>query len=302
MKILIADDSPTTRFVLKKNLNKWNYDVVEASDGITAYNILQNDDPPRIAILDWNMPGMDGVSICKKIRSEPNKPFIYKILLTSRSSTEDLVFALDNGAHNFQSKPFKPIEIRSHVKVGHRLVEADDKLKEYADTMKKLATVDPLTNAFNRRYFMEHAEQEFKRSLRYQRPFSLLIIDIDHFKKINDNYGHACGDEVLKAITSLFKEELRNSDIFARIGGEEFAVILPETNAVKAVEVGQRIRIKIKNYDIPYNNINIKITISIGISSINDKSKSLDELLKNADDALYDVKKCGRNNCKICEN
>ncbi|ETR67950.1 MAG: hypothetical protein OMM_04856 [Candidatus Magnetoglobus multicellularis str. Araruama] len=151
---------------------------------MTAYEYLQDNDPPRIAILDWNMPGMDGVSICKGIRNNPDKPFIYKILLTSRNSTDDLVYALDNGAHNFQSKPFKPIEIRSHIKVGHRLVEADDKMKEYAKMMEKLATVDPLTNAFNRRYFLDHAEMEFKRSLRYHRPFSILMIDLDHFKKL----------------------------------------------------------------------------------------------------------------------
>jgi len=301
MKVLIADDSPTTRFVLKKNLINWGYEVIEAEDGMTAYEYLNDNDPPRIAILDWNMPGMDGVSICKEIRNNPDKPFIYKILLTSRDSTDDLVYALDNGAHNFQSKPFKPIEIRSHIKVGHRLVESDDKMKEYAQMMQQLATVDPLTNAFNRRYFMDHAEMEFKRSLRYLRPFSIVMIDLDHFKKINDTYGHAAGDEVLKSVTQLFIEALRNSDILGRIGGEEFAIILPETNEIKAMEVAERIRAGVNDLTINYNDIKIHVSVSMGVSSIKNNSESLDELLKKADKALYSAKDCGRNVCKLSD-
>lgn len=139
MKVLVADDRPTTRFVLKKKLKEWGYDVVEAADGGNAWRILNEDDPPRIAILDWIMPGLDGVAICRKLQERENGSFVYTILLTSKSQKEDLIYALENGAHNFQSKPISPEELRGHVNVGRHLVEADDQLNEYATQMERLA-------------------------------------------------------------------------------------------------------------------------------------------------------------------
>ncbi len=139
MKVLIAEDRPTTRYILNKKLNEWGYEVVEAEDGAIAWELLNTDDPPRIAILDWIMPGYDGVAICKMLKERENSPFVYSILLTSKSRKEDLVYALENGAHNFQSKPISPDELRSHINVGRHLVEADDKLKEYANQMEHLA-------------------------------------------------------------------------------------------------------------------------------------------------------------------
>ncbi|KPA18145.1 Response regulator receiver sensor signal transduction histidine kinase [Candidatus Magnetomorum sp. HK-1] len=141
IKILIADDRPTTRYMLKKNLCEWGYDVVEAIDGIEAWKVLQTKPFPRIAILDWMMPGIDGVDICKKLQKDKTLPFIYTILLTSKKEREDLIYALENGAHNFQSKPFSPAELRSHLNVAKRLVEADDQLKKYATKMEELAEI-----------------------------------------------------------------------------------------------------------------------------------------------------------------
>ncbi|MBF0450472.1 MAG: response regulator [Candidatus Magnetomorum sp.] len=141
IKILIADDRPTTRYMLKKNLCEWGYDVVEATDGTEAWKLLQIEPFPRIAILDWMMPGIDGVEICKKLQKDKSLPFIYTILLTSKKEREDLVYALENGAHNFQSKPFSPAELRSHLNVAKRLVEADDQLKKYAAQMEQLAEI-----------------------------------------------------------------------------------------------------------------------------------------------------------------
>ncbi|KPA15819.1 histidine kinase [Candidatus Magnetomorum sp. HK-1] len=283
-------------------MGDWGYDVIEAADGLEAYERLTENPPPRIAILDWNMPGMDGVSICQKIKDDKDKPFIYKILLTSRDTTNDLVYALENGAHNFQTKPISPVEIRSHVKVGRRLVESDDKLKEYAKLMEKLANIDPLTNIYNRRFFMENAEKELARSLRYDRSFSLLMMDIDYFKKINDTYGHAGGDKVLKSVTNLCSEALRDSDIIGRIGGEEFAIVLPETNEEKAFEVAERIRTSLSELIITYEGEEIQVTMSIGISSLSNHSKKLDDILKNADDALYQAKGSGRNKSIISQS
>ena len=139
MKVLIADDNPTTRFALKKNLGEWGHEVLEVEDGMEAWKVLSGKNPPRIAILDWMMPEIDGIELCKKLQDREEGPFVYTILLTSRNAKEDLVFALECGAHNFQSKPISPEELRSYVNVGRRLVEADDKIKEYAGQMELLA-------------------------------------------------------------------------------------------------------------------------------------------------------------------
>jgi len=141
IKVLIADDRPTTRYMLKKNISDWGYEVVEAIDGDQAWKLLQTKPYPRIAILDWMMPGLDGVEVCKLLQNSPSLPLIYTILLTSKKESEDLVYALENGAHNFQSKPFSPVELRSHLNVAKRLVESDDQLKKYAAQMEQIAEV-----------------------------------------------------------------------------------------------------------------------------------------------------------------
>jgi len=141
IKVLIADDRPTTRYMLKKNIRDWGYEVVEAIDGDQAWTILQTKPYPRIAILDWMMPGLDGVEICKKLQNSKSMPLIYTILLTSKKEREDLVYALESGAHNFQSKPFSPVELRSHLNVAKRLVESDDQLKKYAAQMEQIAEI-----------------------------------------------------------------------------------------------------------------------------------------------------------------
>ncbi len=295
MKVLVADDSPTARFALRKNLTAWGYDVVEASEGKKAWNLLNEDSPPRIAVLDWMMPGLDGVEICRKLRERKNGPFVYTILLTSKSEQEDLVYGLENGAHNFQSKPYSPIELRSHVNVGKRLVESDDKIKEYAEEMERLATTDSLTGIFNRRHFLECGEKELARSKRYGRPMSVLLIDVDHFKIINDTFGHAAGDKTLRIITRTCIDTLRENDLFGRLGGEEFAVVLPENDEPCAVDAAERLRKTMEELKVAFEDKIIRFTISIGVASSELSDKTIEVILKRADDALYKAKKCGRN-------
>lgn len=295
MKVLIADDSPTARFALRKNLTSWGYEVVEASEGKKAWSLLNEADPPRIAVLDWMMPGLDGVEICRKLRERANGPFVYTILLTSKNEQEDLVYGLENGAHNFQSKPYSPIELRSHINVGKRLVESDDKIKEYAEEMERLATTDSLTGIFNRRHFLELGEKEMSRTQRYFRPMSVLLIDVDHFKNINDTFGHAAGDKTLKILTETCINALRENDLFGRLGGEEFAVILPENDEKCAADVAERLRKTMEELKITIDDKMIRFTISIGVASHRTNDKSIENILKRADDALYKAKKCGRN-------
>lgn len=295
MKVLVADDSPTTRFALRKNLRDWGYEVVEAADGEEAWQALNQDDPPRIAVLDWMMPGIDGVVICKRLHERQGGPFIYTILLTSRSDKQDLIFALANGAHNFQSKPTSPEELRSHVSVGRRLVEADDKLKEYAAEMERLATTDSLTGVCNRRHFLAVGEREISRASRYGRRLSLMMMDIDHFKLVNDTHGHAAGDATLRALSETCLAALRGNDIFGRFGGEEFTAILPEASSETAAEVAERLRQSIADLTVTFENRAIHVTVSIGVATLTPEDTSVEDLLKRADDALYQAKDAGRN-------
>lgn len=299
MKVLVADDSPTTRFALRKNLCDWGYEVTEAADGEEAWAQLTGEDPPRIAILDWMMPGVDGVTICRRLHEQGDDPFIYRILLTSKSDKEELIYALENGAHNFQSKPITPEEIRSHVTVGRRLVESEDKLKQFASEMELLATVDPLTGVSNRRHFFDRGLEEATRATRYMRPFSVLILDIDHFKGVNDTFGHAAGDKALKEMTKISLTTLRENDIFGRIGGEEFAAILPETSEAGAVAAAERLRQAIEEISINCDDERqVAFTVSVGVAAFRTADNDIESVMKRADAALYEAKKRGRN--RVC--
>ena len=295
MKVLIADDNPTTRFALKKNLNEWDLEVLEVQDGMEAWEALSGKNPPRIAILDWMMPEIDGIELCKKLQEREEGLFVYTILLTSKTEKEDLVFALENGAHNFQSKPISPEELRSHVNVGRRLVEADDKIKEYARQMELLAQTDVLTGIHNRRYLMEHGDILFKTAKRYNKPLSVMLIDIDHFKQVNDTYGHGVGDEVLKQVSASTQKQLREIDLFGRIGGEEFAVVLPEVALEGASESASRICKFLSGLDIKVDGTTIRVTVSIGVTSLGPDDGTFEEVMKRSDDNLYGAKEGGRN-------
>ncbi|HRU07294.1 MAG TPA: diguanylate cyclase, partial [Candidatus Brocadiia bacterium] len=238
------------------------------------------------------MPGMDGPAICRRLRDRANAPFIYTILLTSRRDEEGLVNALDNGAHGFLVKPVAAEELRSHVNVGLRLVESEDQLKRYANEMERLATTDPLTGASNRRHFFDHAQRELVRSHRYHHPFCVLILDLDHFKRINDTCGHAVGDDVLRGAAKACRDTLRKNDLFARIGGEEFVALLPETGEASGVEAAERLRAAIRA--IPAPALTGPITASVGVAAYSGKGETIDILLRRADEALYKAKAQGR--------
>ncbi|MCP4349229.1 MAG: diguanylate cyclase [Desulfobacterales bacterium] len=295
MKLLIAEDDSMTRLALRKNLKRWGYDVLETKDGAEAWNMLSAEDPPRIAILDWMMPGMEGIDICKLLHESDKTPFIYTILLTSRADKEDIVEALDNGAYDFLSKPVHSAELRSRIAVGVRLVEADDKLREYAAEMERLATTDSLTGLYNRRYFFEKAGKELELAMQNKTQLSLILMDIDHFKKVNDTYGHFAGDEALKALTACCKETLYDYDLFSRFGGEEFAILLPGTDKDTAFKLAEQMRKVIGEISIDFTGQSFNVTVSIGVASMDNTGESLETILKRADDAMYQAKKNGRN-------
>ena len=298
MKILVAEDDAMTRLALSKNLEKWGYEVVAVEDGASALKVLLGDEPPRIAILDWVMPGREGIEICKELSRSTDRPLIYTILQTIKKDKSDIVAALDQGAYDFLSKPVHVGELRSRIAVGARLVKAEDQIREYAREMERLAISDPLTGAANRRHFFNVAEKELKRARRYDKAVALIIMDIDHFKRVNDNYGHQAGDEALKALTACCRALIRECDLFARFGGEEFCLLLPETGIHQADKLAERLRCSVENLRVcEGEGEEFGFTVSIGVTEARETDESIDAAIKRADDALYEAKTGGRNRC-----
>lgn len=295
MKILVADDDAMTRLALTKNIEKWGYEVVAVEDGTLALDVLSGDDPPRIALLDWLMPGREGIDICRELNRFGNGPLIYTILLTIKKDKADIVEALDQGACDFLSKPVHMGELRSRIAVGERLIMAEDQIREYAKEMERLAISDPLTGAANRRHFFNMAQKELKRAKRYDKDVALIMMDIDYFKKINDTFGHQAGDEALKAFVACCRSLIRETDLLARFGGEEFCLLLPETDIHQAGQLAERLRCSLGDLRVCEGGREFGYTVSMGVTSAQKMEESIDAAIKRADNALYEAKAGGRN-------
>jgi len=227
MSILIAEDSNFFRQLLVKTLGNWGYEVVTAGDGDAAWEILQREDAPRLAILDWVMPGLSGLEICRRVAGGERIPYIYLILLTSKDNKDDIVAGLEAGADDYIAKPFHEEELKCRVKIGERMIRLENKISQ-------LAATDPLTGVLNRRAFMMRMEGELHRAKRNSEPVSIIMVDIDYFKKINDSYGHQIGDVVLQNIANRLSASLRSYEFIGRFGGEEFVICLTGANENQA--------------------------------------------------------------------
>lgn len=302
-QILLAEDDHDAAMILKMKLQKKEFETIHVVNGQDAWDYInQAEVPPRLLITDWEMPYLSGPDLCKKIMASEDLPLIYRIVLTSRSKKEDLMEALNNGAHDFLTKPPNEQELLCRLQVGLRLVQAEDKVRRYAEQLEIMAKTDPLTGAANRRHFFEHAEAEIDRSSRYRHPLSILYLDIDHFKNINDSYGHDCGDKVLIGVSELIMDTLRKPDNFSRLGGEEFSILLPETDEDNAYHVAERLRMKISDLSFQSNDgLPFQVTASFGIARLAD-NETVEGLLLRADAALYEAKSSGRNCCKLATN
>jgi two-component system, cell cycle response regulator len=291
MKILIAEDDPISRRLLEANLVKWGYDVAVAADGVEALAIIRNPEAPNLVISDWMMPRMDGLALCREIRKMEKSGYIYFIILTAKGEKEDIIEGLEAGADDFLTKPFNREELKYRTRIGERIINLERKILELANT-------DPLTGVLNRRAFMERMDQETARSQRNNTPLSFILSDIDHFKKVNDTYGHQAGDLVLRQFCKTLSASMRHYDFIGRYGGEEFVVCLPGADGLEAQSAAERMRTQIEAMEIalPDGSGSIRITASFGISSYAVESReSMDALIKRADDALYRAKDQGRN-------
>ena len=296
MKILIAEDDVTSRRILEGVLSKWNYDVVSASDGNEAWEKLQRSDSPQIAILDWIMPGIEGIEICRRLREnkKDEDQYTYLILLTAKNSKENIVRGMEAGADDYIVKPFDHHELRVRVRAGQRIIQLQSELLATKKDLLVQSRTDPLTGILNRRAILSQIEIELSRTKRDKNHLSLSLLDIDHFKKVNDAYGHIAGDAVLRECVKRIGDVIRPYDSIGRIGGEEFLILIPGTQEADAVSVTERIRSSVAEPDMHVNGSNIPITVSQGIVTCN-RNTDVDVLIVMADKALYRAKENGRN-------
>jgi len=301
--ILVIDDSKTARQqvieILKLNsLFKFYF---EAADGIEGFKMALNK-PIDLIICDVEMPGMDGFKFLHMLGSREELLDTPVIMVTGREEADAKIRGLEQGASDYVTKPYDPRELLARVKVQLKIKSLQDKLKQSNQMLLELSHTDPLTGLNNRRSMMESLDKEFERSTRTQTPLSLLMLDIDHFKRINDNFGHQQGDTVLQVLASLLKEHLRPYDLAARFGGEEFSLILPETSEKDAGMVAERIRQSIQELELDDLPIDFRMTASIGLAtSPNEAMATPDDLIREADYALYNAKRRGRNRVERME-
>ena len=298
LKILVVEDDPLSRKLVKSTLERAGYEVVEAEDGQVAWDLFQRE-PFALVITDWMMPSLDGPALIRYIRSSGGKSYTYIILLTAMDDKNNVVTGLESGADEYLTKPFNSRELIARVASGARILRLEEQLTEAHHKMEVLAMHDGLTGLFNRRAIEEHAEAELDLAKRKQRTLSILLLDIDHFKRINDEHGHQLGDDALRQLGQILATNLRQYDRAGRWGGEEFIVILPETQLSEAATVAERLRSAVAGLKLPLpDGANLSMQISVGAACTAGLYPSLTKLIDAADQALYRAKQSGRN--RVC--
>ena len=299
-RVLAAEDNPVFQSMLRTMLTKWGYEPVVARDGAEAWQILQSPESPRLAILDWMMPGMDGVEVCRKVRAADREPYIYILLLTARTESQDLVEGMEAGADDYLTKPFNAHELRVRLRAGSRILDLQEELLVAREALREQATHDSLTGVLNRASILEALQNELARAGREGQPVSLLMADLDRFKSINDTHGHLAGDAVLREAVRRMKSAVRRYDAIGRYGGEEFLILLPGCEGEAACVQAERIREAVAAGPFAFGNESIAVTCSIGASFRSlPVEADTDSLVREADLALYRAKARGRNRVEM---
>ena len=315
-KILIAEDDLISRLMLISALKRWDYEPVVVTNGKEALEILLQEDSPLLAILDWIMPEMDGIDVIKTLQKEKPESITYMIILTSKTEKDDVICGLEAGAHeilmkdgwqlydvicgleagahDYIRKPFDIDELWARIRVDLRTATLQKELLETQKILEYKAVHDPLTDCLNRRGILERLEEEIERSLRSGSQFCVALCDLDHFKKVNDTYGHQIGDNVLKYFVQIIYRQLRPYDQLGRLGGEEFLIIIPDISDADAVSTLERLRHSVQEAEIDTYSEKLKITVSIGGIIVKGKD-NMDNIIKIVDDTMYTAKEKGRN-------
>lgn len=296
MKVLVADDSLVMRRLLEASISGWGYQPVCASDGDQAWEILTSAEPPSIAILDWMMPGLSGLAVCRQLRARQKTPYIYVILLTSRGMREDIVEGLNAGADDYVVKPFDKHELEVRLRAGKRIIELQSELMAAQARLREQAMRDPLTGIWNRACILDMLERELDRARRSSSPLGLLMIDLDHFKHLNDTRGHQFGDHALRSFAARIQSAVRSYDSMGRYGGEEFLILAPGCGEPELLAQAERLRAAVASTPFEIEGISIPLTVSIGGSCAESGARvSSRELIRTTDEALYEAKRTGRN-------
>lgn len=291
-RILVAEDDPVSRRMLESFLTKWGYEVLAVSDGTEAHRILDHGDAPPLAVLDWMMPGMEGPEICRAIRTDSERPYTYVLLLTARSQKEDLLKGLEAGADDYLTKPFDAQELHARLHVGQRILDLQHRLIAATEELRFRASHDMLTGIPNRATILEAINRERARQIRDGGSFGIILADLDHFKAINDTYGHLAGDTVLREAAVRMRSCVRAYDSVGRYGGEEFLIVVPAGDILGTTAVAERIRCSISEKPVSSEAGPISVTASLGVAV--SCGRDTKDVLRSADEALYQAKARGR--------
>ena len=294
LRVLVAEDDPVSRHRLHAALSSWGYAVTSVVDGEEALREITRTDPPHLAILDWSMPKIDGLQVCRTVRETIPGQYIYMILLTSHDRDDDVLEGFDAGADDYITKPFDTRQLKARVRSGARIVQLQHQLIAAREQLREKAMHDPLTGLLTRGAFFEICDGEIARAMRKAQPVALMMADLDHFKAINDRYGHLAGDDVLRETARRLKGTFRRGDAVGRYGGEEFVALAPGCVMEDAVRLAERFRQSIFREPFETSAGPIDVTTSVGVAVIPNVDASW-PLLKAADDALYRAKAAGRN-------
>jgi len=296
LKVLISPNEA----LLNKTLLRWGHEVTIVSNGDEALHQLQQQDPPDLAILNSGMEGLRGVELCERLRGNEIERYIYLILLMEKSPQDDLLEAFENGADDYLLKPFDGYELRAKLIVAKRILALQDRLFAMRDELLVQATHDSLTGIWNRRASMEALARELSRASREKKSVGLMLADLDHFKQINDTYGHPAGDHVLQAVAGKLTTALRSYDTVGRYGGEEFLIVSPGCEETALARRAESVRASIASEPVVTHEAVIPVSLSIGIA-VASAAVTPDRLLKSADEALYRAKRAGRNRVEVAE-
>jgi diguanylate cyclase (GGDEF)-like protein len=299
--VLVAEDDDVNRMRLEHLLTKWGHRVTSVSRGDVALEILSPSGPPHLAIIDWVMPGLDGIELCRALRARKTDTYTYIILITAKDDPQSMVTGLEAGADDFLAKPVAPEELRARLRAGQRIVELQERLIAAREEQRRHADRDGLTGVSSRRRVLEALDNSLSERAAGGTELALAMIDMDDFKPINDQHGHFAGDRVLRTVCERVQRMLRRTDVFGRYGGDEFLLVLPDTSRREAIEIGRRLCETLAAHPIEYDDLSLRVTASVGIATAEHGPCSREDLIKRADRALFRAKSGGGNRA-MCDD
>jgi two-component system, cell cycle response regulator len=294
-RVLIAEDDAMFRKILQSWLESWGYEVTVAEDGGKAWQILQEIRAPHLLILDWVMPNLNGIDLCRLVRERASSPYQYILLVTAKDDKQDLVRGLEAGADDYLSKPFNRDELRARLRTGRRILTLQDEQLKAKEELRRQATHDGLTGTWNRNAILELLHREHQLAARSGSTIGVIMLDLDHFKQVNDTYGHLTGDHVLIEAAQRMQQAVRSYDLVGRYGGEEFLIVSPDCDREQIQVCAERIRLAMEERPVLFHNSIIAVTVSAGTAILDPRLNIERDALAAADTALYRAKSAGRN-------